>query len=436
MAENLTQPGVISGTGIHLMAKPIGPKCNLRCKYCFYLEKEALFPEGEKYRMSNDILEAYIRGCVKANMDNPADLIFAWQGGEPTLMGLDFYRKAVELERKYAGKKPFQNTLQTNGTLLDDKWCEFLAKNTFLVGLSLDGPPDIHDKYRVDANGNPTFTAVLRALKLLQKHGVEYNILTCVAKETAKYPLEVYNFFKEQGVKFIQFIPIVERMPGQAACQLGLKRDMPPSLTKIESGEVSLWTVEPEAYGDFMTAVFDQWVRKDVGDMFIMNFEWLVFASIGGDGSVCYMSKKCGNACIVEHNGDIYCCDHYVYPEFRLGNVITDDVKAVVNSDRQRSWGALKEEKLPRSCQECDVLYVCRGGCPKHRFMESFYGEPGWNYLCMGYQKFYRHIRKYMNGFRQLVEHDLPCEGIMQAIERPTIFTSNVTGQQFTLWVK
>lgn len=351
-------------------------------------------------------------------------------------MGLDFFRKALELEKKYSNGKSFQNTLQTNGTLLDDKWCEFLAKNKFLVGLSLDGPAHIHDRYRIDVNGKPTFTAVLDTLKLLQKHGVEYNILACVAKETANHPLDVYHFLKKHGVKFIQFSPIVERLPGQRACQLGLKHDLPPSLDKMESSEATPWTVDPQDYGDFLTAIFDEWVRNDVGDIVIMNFEWLLFACLGGDGPVCYMSKKCGDACIVEHNGDIYSCDHYVYPEFRLGNVMTDNVKALVKSDRQRKWGALKEEKLPRCCRECDVLFICHGGCPKHRFKESFYDEPGLNYLCDGYRKFYRHTAKYMNAFKHFIDNGLPCDYIMQAIDRPAVFRSNVTGQQITMWIK
>ncbi|MDO8303671.1 MAG: anaerobic sulfatase maturase, partial [Sedimentisphaerales bacterium] len=374
----------------------------MRCTYCFYLEKQSLFDPNEQFRMSDEVLEAYIRGNSTANRDNPAGILFAWQGGEPTLMGLDFFKKAVALQKNYAAGKQFTNSLQTNGTLLDDEWCAFLAKNKFLVGVSLDGPAFLHDAYRVDAKGRPTHSAVMRGLSLLKKHGVEYNVLACVNRETAKYPLEVYHFFKENNIQFIQFIPIVERMPDEGACAIGLKLARPAALTNGQAQEVTPWTVEPDALGDFYGSIFDEWVRTDVGKTFIMNFEWAIFSHFSGNGPVCYLSKRCGNCCIVEHNGDVYSCDHFVYPEYKLGNILTDDVKDMINSEQQRQWGALKETQLPAECKECQVYSMCRGGCPKHWFVGAAVGSMGMNYLCGGYKKFYRHIKKYVNAFGHL----------------------------------
>jgi uncharacterized protein len=421
---------------IHLMAKPAGPACNLRCTYCFYLEKQALFGLGERFRMSDEVLEAYIRGNCKANRNNLSGILFTWQGGEPTLMGLDFYKKALVLQKKYAAGMEITNSLQTNGTLLDDKWCAFLAQNKFLVGLSLDGPAFLHDAYRTDAKGGPTHESVMQGLKLLRKHGVEYNVLACVNRETAKHPLDVYHFFKENKIQYIQFIPIVERMPDEGACSIGLKLARPPAIGIEQASNVTPWTVEAESLGNFYSSIFDEWVRNDVGQIFMMNFEWAIFSHFKGEGPVCYLSRRCGNCCIVEHNGDVYSCDHYVYPEYKLGNILTDDIREMINSAKQRDWGTQKEKNLPGECQWCEVFSMCRGGCPKHRFMGMNSGSGGLNYLCGGYKKFYRHIKKYVNAFGHLLEHELPCENIMQAIERPTIFKSNVTGQQITMWIK
>ncbi|MHC9540787.1 MAG: anaerobic sulfatase maturase [Vulcanimicrobiota bacterium] len=407
--------------GIHLMAKPAGPSCNLRCDYCFYLEKEALFQHEKHCRMSDEVLEAYIRRCTDANRDDPEGILFAWQGGEPTLMGLDFFHKAIALEHRYAVGRPVRNTLQTNGTLLDDRWCSFLAANNFLVGLSLDGPPEIHNRYRHTSSSGSTFKKVYRALSLLKKHGVEFNIMASVARETAEHPLEVYRFFKSEGLSFIQFIPIVERMPDERARNLGLSLGTPPAPDLAQESAVTPWTVEPEALGDFFCNIFNEWVRHDVGKVFVMNFEWTLFAWLGGDGPVCYLSRECGNSCIVEHNGDVYSCDHFVYPEYLLGNVCTTDARTLVQSEKQRQWGIRKETMLPSLCRECDILNICRGGCPKHRFTLTASGEPGLNYLCPAYKKFYRYSRKYMSAFGKLMEYDLPLEYIMQAIDAPLV---------------
>jgi len=401
---------------VHLMAKPTGPLCNLNCKYCFYLEKEALFPEGEKYRMSDEVLETYIRKT--AEYQTVPELLYAWQGGEPTMMGLDFFRTALELEKQYAGGRRLVNTLQTNGTLLDDEWCAFLAENRFLVGLSLDGPEEIHNLHRLDRGGNPTFDRVMRSLNLMKKHGVEFNILACVTRESAKHPLDVYRFFKEQGVQFIQFIPIIERMPDDESNRIGLKLGMPAALDESDSEAVMDWAVDPEGYGDFLIGIFDEWIRNDVGKVFVMNFEWALSSWMGHVQHTCFFMERCGMAGIIEHNGDVYSCDHYVYPEYRLGNILTDNFGEMFGSEKQHEFGAVKEESLPRYCRECDVLFACRGECPKHRFLKTPEGEPGLNYLCAGYKKYFHHIGPYMEAIAQTIRMGYEAEKVMGLVRK------------------
>ena len=427
-----------SAQGIHLMAKPAGAACNLRCTYCFYLEKSALYlgtPGG--CRMSDETLEAYVRQTVAADTGSPDGILFTWQGGEPTLMGLDFFRRAVELEQKVAAGRPFHNCLQTNGTLLDDEWCRFLADHRFLVGLSLDGPPFVHDHHRVDVGGRGTSERVLAALTLLQKHGVATNVMAAISRHGSQYPIEIYEYFKKIGVRYIQFSPIVERMPTDEELHLGLKLGGPGSQDGTLSA-VSPWSVSPEAFADFHIKIFDHWVRNDVGTMFIMNFEWALHAFIGGGSPVCYMSERCGDACIVEHNGDLYSCDHFVYPEFRLGNILQDDARTLVMSRRQRDFGGRKESLLPDECRSCHVGHICRGGCPKHRFATTGDGHHLRNYLCAGYKGFYTFATKYMLAFARLLEFDLPPETIMKAIAGPLVIPASAkTGnRQVVLWIK
>ena len=415
-------------TGFHIMAKPIGPTCNLRCEYCFYCEKEALFSGEQNFRMSDEILEAYIRENIALNSAAP-EIPFAWQGGEPTLLGLDFFRKVLELQAKYGNGATITNALQTNGTLLDEEWCRFLAEYKFLVGLSLDGPEDIHDRYRVDRGGKPTFQRVMRALKLMRKHDVAFNILACVPKETSKRPLDVYRFFKEQDAQFIQFIPIVERMPDAKARELGLELATPPSATeKTDTHSVSPWSVEPEAYGDFLITIFDEWVRNDVGSVSVMNFEWALFTWLGNESPVCHFAPRCGRSLIIEHNGDLYSCDHYVYPEYRLGNILDGDIAKIVSLPRQSDFGACKQTALPETCRDCKALFACNGGCPKHRFLESHSGEPGLNYLCKGYKKFFTHANKYMKVMVDLLGHGQPASLVMDAIKGPLVIKLDEKG--------
>lgn len=339
-----------SGTaveGMHIVAKPIGPMCNLNCEYCFYLEKQVLFGAGEKYRMSDEVLSAFITNYVKSQ---PTPVVeFVWQGGEPTLLGIDFFKRVIELQRPFVRQKTITNSLQTNGTLLTDEWCDFLKKQNFMVGISLDGPKEIHDRYRRDRQGKGTFDLVMRGLRLLQKHKVEHNVLACVARDTAIRALDVYHFLRNQGVEFIQFTPIVERMPDAHSGRLGLRLAGPASLNKEEvQKDVTPWTVIPEKYGDFLIAVYDEWVRYDVGKVFVMNFEWALNAWIGNPSPVCIHAGQCGRSIVIEHNGDVYACDHCVYPQYNLGNISTGNLLQMVAESIRSGFGTTKETALPR----------------------------------------------------------------------------------------
>ncbi len=406
--------------GIHVVAKPIGPLCNLNCEYCFYLEKQALFGAGEKYRMPDEVLSRFITNYIGSQ---PTPVVeFVWQGGEPTLLGVDFFKRVIELQRPFVGTKTITNSLQTNGTLLTDEWCDFLKKNNFMVGISLDGPKEVHDRYRRDHEGNGTFDRVMRGLKLLQKHGVDYNVMACVARETAKHALDVYRFLKGEGVEFIQFTPVVERMPDEDSRQYGLRLAGPALLDKEEHRtEVTPFTVIPGEYGDFLIAIYEEWVRNDVGRVFVMNFEWALNAWIGNPSPVCVHADRCGRSLVIENNGDVYACDHSVYPEYKLGNIRTDTLAEMTARSLRSGFGSRKETALPRWCTECEVLAACRGACPKHRFATTCYGEPGLHYLCEGYRKFFLHIRKYCHAMTQLLENGLPASRIMDAFKGPLV---------------
>jgi uncharacterized protein len=410
--------------GIHVVAKSIGPLCNLNCEYCFYLEKQALFGPDEQYRMPDDVLSAFIVNYVKSQ---PTPVVeFVWQGGEPTLLGIDFFKRVLELQKPFAGAKTITNSLQTNGTLLDDAWCRFLKKHDFMVGISLDGPRDVHDRYRKDRKGRGTFDQVMRGLKLLQEHKVEYNVLACVARETAKKPLDVYHFFKKEGVEFIQFAPVVERLSDERSAGQGLRLAGPAALEKEkQQTEVTPWSVIPEEYGDFLTDIYEDWVRHDVGTVFVMNFEWVLNVWIGNPSPVCVHAKQCGRALVIEHNGDVYACDHCVYPQYKLGNIISEALPDMVASSLQSGFGVAKEALLPNWCRECEVLAACQGGCPKHRFEKTYQDEPGLRYLCEGYKKFFLHIRKYLHAMATLLENGLPASRVMDAVKGPLVIKLN-----------
>ncbi|HEX7727643.1 MAG TPA: anaerobic sulfatase maturase [Terracidiphilus sp.] len=397
-------------TAFHIMTKPIGPICNLDCSYCFYLEKEKLYPGTRAWAMEEATLEAYIARYIAAQ---PGDEVqFAWQGGEPTLLGVEFFRKVVELEAKYAGGKQIHNALQTNGTLLDDEWGAFFAENRFLVGLSIDGPRALHDCYRVDKGQAPTFDRVMRGLEVLKRHGVEFNTLTVVHSKNSEQPLEVYRFLKETGSGFMQFIPVVERRAREADAN-GLVLIAPASAA---AAEVTDWSVRPRTYGEFLSRIFDEWVRHDVGRVFVQQFDVALESWMGMDASLCVFRRTCGGALAMEHTGDVYSCDHFVYPEHKLGNVLETPLEEMVGSAQQQKFGQDKESLLPGMCRACDVRFACNGECPKHRFVTTPQGEPGLNYLCDGYKHFFHHIDPYMQFMAGELRAGRPPAGIMQIV--------------------
>lgn len=408
--------------GMHLMAKPIGPLCNLDCGYCFYLEKEQLFPPREKFRMSDAVLEAYVRSYIAAQASPEVE--FTWQGGEPTLLGVEFFRRAVRFQQQYAQGKNIRNSLQTNGTLLDEEWCQFLAAENFSVGLSIDGPRAIHDLHRPDKQGRSSFDQVMRGLALLRRHQVKVNVLVTVTRDSTAHGLEIYRFLKQEGVRFIQFNPVVERLPEPREQVIGLHFATPPGTAAPRpavrlSARVSSQSVERGAYGDFLIAIFDEWVRNDVGTVHVMNFEWALAAWLQLPSTVCLFAKRCGKAMIVEHSGDVYSCDHFMYPEYRLGNLLQDDPAALAASPFQQTFGAAKETSLPAYCQKCPFLFACNGECPKNRFAQAPDGEEGMNYLCPSYEKYFGHITRSMNAMAQIVANGLPASAIMEAFKGP-----------------
>ncbi|MCS7048178.1 MAG: anaerobic sulfatase maturase [Verrucomicrobiae bacterium] len=394
------------------MIKPVGPICNLDCRYCFYLEKEKLFSPTENFRMPDAVLERFIQHYIESQ---PVPVItFAWQGGEPTLLGVDFFRKAVALQQRYANGKRIENALQTNGVLLDDEWGAFLAENQFLVGLSVDGPRELHDRYRVDKKQQPTFDRVMRGLEVLKKHHVEFNTLTVVHRHNARHPLEVYRFLKDIGSRYLQFIPLVERLPDAEARALGLDLAGPPSPDAVTaSSEVTRWSVLPEDYGEFLVHIFDEWVRQDVGQVFVQLFDVALANWMGEPPGLCVFMERCGAAVAMEHNGDVYSCDHYVYPHYRLGNVLNASLGEMVQSAFQQKFGRDKSDTLPAYCRRCDVRFACHGECPKHRFLRTPDGEPGLNYLCAAYKRFFHHIDPFMRRMTQLIQSGLPAAHIM-----------------------
>lgn len=385
----------------HVMAKPTGSSCNLACKYCFFLAKEKLYPDSS-FRMTDELLDEYIRQYLNAPRIPQATV--AWQGGEPTMMGLDFFRRSIECEKRY--KKPgmtVDNTIQTNATLLDDEWCRFLKENNFLVGISIDGPRELHDANRVDKGGNPTFDRVMQGYELLKKYEVNCNILCTVHAANGDYPLEVYSFFRDElDAEFIQFIAIVER-DNESGCQ--------------ESGEVTDRSVAPEQYGEFLACVFDEWVQLDVGRVFVQIFDVSLANWVGAPPGLCVFAPTCGNALVMEHNGDIYSCDHFVEPDYLLGNIMNTPMTDLVASPAQLKFGQDKLDELPDYCRECEVLFACHGGCPKNRFTETPNGEPGLNYLCEGYKAFFNHVNTPMRLMANLLRQKrLPAE-VMRIIE-------------------
>lgn len=402
----------------HVMTKAIGPICNLNCQYCFYLEKKKLFPANENFKMSDEVLESYIRQYIEDQ--SAPDISFAWQGGEPTLLGVDFFRKALVIQQKYRNGKTISNAIQTNGTLLNDEWGRFLAENRFLVGLSIDGPARLHNIYRRDKQQGPTFDEVMRGCSVLKKYRVDFNTLTVVNRENSKKPLEVYHFLKEIGSGFIQFIPLVERKPERRTGGIDLDLAMPPGPEEPDADlAVTPWSVSAPRYGEFLCTIFDEWVHHDVGRVFVQLFDVALGNWLGLGSSLCTFAEKCGTAVALEHNGDLYSCDHYVYPQYRLGNILNQGLGEMINSPAQREFGNAKLDSLPDYCRRCDVRFACNGECPKHRFMRTPQGEPGLNYLCAAYKRFFHHIDPFMQMMGSLLKARRAPSEIMAILAQP-----------------
>ncbi len=400
----------------HVLAKPTGAICNLDCKYCFFLSKEALYP-GSRFRMGDDLLETYIRQLLESH--RAPEVTIAWQGGEPTLMRLDFFRRAIGLvERHQRPGQRVQHTIQTNGTTLDDEWGAFFKQHGFLVGLSVDGPREVHDAYRVDKGGKGTFDHVMRGWEVLRRHQVDVNILCTVHAANQERPLEVYHFFRDElGAEFVQFIPIVERVSESALAEASAGWHERPGrgrpLYLVDGNRVTERSVRPEPYGQFLIAIFDEWVRRDVGRVFIQHFDSALANWVRVPGAVCIFAETCGNAVALEHNGDLYSCDHYVEPDYRLGNIQDIHLIELISAPKQVRFGMDKRDTLPRYCRECDVRFACHGECPKNRFLTTPDGEPGLNYLCAAYKTFFRHIDRPMKMMADLLRQGRYADEVM-----------------------
>lgn len=382
---------------IHVMAKPTGARCNLECKYCYYLPKEELCPLSPAIGMPKEIQREYVRQTIQAHSTSEVNL--TWQGGEPTLMGIDFFRQAVRYANQYRkyGMRIHHN-LQTNGILLNKEWCKFLSSNRFLVGVSLDGPEDMHNAFRVDKGGQPTFQRVVKSIELLQEYQVAFNILCTIHAANERYPLQVYRFFRDQlGAKFIQFIPVVERN------------------TRHIGDEVSKRSVNSEQYGHFLNAVFDEWIQRDVGKVFIQLFDVTLSNWVGAPPTLCVHAETCGTALILEHNGDLYSCDHFVFPQYKLGNIKITPLSTLAQSPQQQQFGLDKLRTLPQYCLTCSVRFLCHGGCPKDRFCTTPNGETGLNYLCAGYKRFFEHTQNAMRFMAEELRHNRPPANIMHS---------------------
>lgn len=406
MNDNIANP---FAKPLYVMLKPAGAHCNLACKYCYYLEKNKLYPTAQRHLMSDEMLEQFTREYIEAQTMN--QVLFTWHGGEPLLRSIDFYRKALSLQQKYAGGRRIDNVIQTNGTLLTDEWCEFFAQNHWLVGISIDGPQPYHDHYRLTAAGKPSWQKVMQGIKLLKKHGVEWNAMAVVNAYNVNHPLEFYRFFKENGCQFLQFTPIVERLTrhedGRTLASLADKNEIP----------LSEASVTPEQWGYFLCAIFDEWVRKDVGKIFVEIFDCTLANWMGVSPGICAYSKECGHAGVMEHNGDVYSCDHFVFPEYKLGNIRDHSLIDMLYGEQQQEFSRLKHSSLPRQCKECDMEFACHGECPKNRFMKDKYGDSGLNYLCSGYYHYYQHVAPYMDYMKQELMAQRPPSNIMKVVQ-------------------
>lgn len=384
--------------GFTSMVKPVGSLCNMRCKYCYYLDKAALY-DYRQPQMDEALLENYIRANIEGN--NSPVIAFAWHGGEPLLAGKEFFRKAVALQQRYAEGRTVENSIQTNGLLVDDEWCAIFRDNNFLVGVSIDGPESIHDAHRVDAGGNPTFARVMKGIERLYRNRVEYNTLTTINIHSEGRGAEVYNFLRQISV-FMQFLPVAE-----------LLCDGRVQSPENQGADIAPWSVSAKGFGQFMCDIFDVWVKNDVGRRYVQLFDATLALMVGVQPSVCSLCETCGSGLTVEHSGDVYCCDHFVYPEYKIGNIHTDRLADLAYCDRQFEFGVAKRALLPRECRHCKFYNLCHGECPKHRFICDNTGEYGKNYLCDGYRMFYEHTAADMERMKQLILDGKPASEIM-----------------------
>lgn len=385
---NDARPGKMAEPApFNIMTKPIGPRCNIDCKYCYYLEKEDLYPTEKKFRMSDEMLERYVIDMIAASLVVGQNQVhFAWQGGEPTMLGLDYFRRIVALQEKHRPQGVgITNAIQTNGILIDESWALFLTENHFLVGVSVDGTKKVHDRYRIDRAGRPTFDLVMRGLDHLRNAGADYNILTTVHRANAGKGKEIYRFLRELGSEYLQFIPIVERRNTAGALARA------PQIDTDHGNLVTDWSVSPRAYGKFLCDVFDLWYRQDLGRVFVQFFETQVGLWAGQPSALCVFAETCGNGLALEHNGDLYACDHFVYPEYRLGNISQTPLRDLVWSDKVHEFGQGKSKSLTAQCRACSYRFACNGGCPKHRILATRDGKPDHNYFCESYTMFFQH---------------------------------------------
>lgn len=406
MNDNIATP---FAKPLYVMLKPAGAHCNLACKYCYYLEKNNLYQNTPRHLMSDEMLEQFTREYIEAQ--TMPQVLFTWHGGEPLMRSIDFYKKALALQKKYAHGKQIDNVIQTNGTLLTDEWCEFFAKNHWLVGISIDGPQEYHDHYRVTPAGKPSWEKVMQGILLLKKHRVEWNAMAVVNAYNAEHPLEFYHFFRDNGCQYLQFTPIVERLTehedGRTLASLADDREIP----------LADASVTPQQWGNFLCTIFDDWVRHDVGKTFVEIFDCTLANWMGVLPGICAYSKECGHAGVMEHNGDVYSCDHFVFPEYKLGNIRDQSLIDMLYGEKQQAFSRLKHTSLPRQCKECDMEFACHGECPKNRFEKDKYGEPGLNYLCQGYYQYYTHVAPYMDFMKRELLAQRPPANIMNVLK-------------------
>lgn len=406
MNDNIATP---FAKPLYVMLKPAGAHCNLACKYCYYLEKNNLYQNSHRHLMSDEMLEQFTREYIEAQ--TMPQVLFTWHGGEPLMRSIDFYKKALALQKKYAHGKQIDNVIQTNGTLLTDEWCEFFAKNHWLVGISIDGPQEYHDHYRVTPAGKPSWEKVMQGISLLKKHRVEWNAMAVVNAYNAEHPLEFYHFFRDNGCQYLQLTPIVERLTehedGRTLASLADDREIP----------LADASVTPQQWGNFLCTIFDDWVRHDVGKTFVEIFDCTLANWMGVLPGICAYSKECGHAGVMEHNGDVYSCDHFVFPEYKLGNIREQSLIDMLYGEKQQAFSRLKHTSLPRQCKECDMEFACHGECPKNRFEKDKYGEPGLNYLCQGYYQYYSHVAPYMDFMKRELLAQRPPANIMNVLK-------------------